>query len=120
MSFFKQNAADLDVAFAAGTGLEISVAASRVPSELNDVETIFADDRLARKLTYAGTSDEPGMERLRVLLDELPETHLRMRIRFLNGIRRSLLKKPSSSSKMLDISLTTSSPTPISMTCSRA
>jgi phage tail-like protein len=80
------NAADLDVVFAAGTGLEISVAASRVPSELNDVETIFADDRLARKVTYVGTSDAPGLERLRVLLDELPETHLRMRIRFLTAV----------------------------------
>ncbi|WLA69203.1 hypothetical protein [Bradyrhizobium diazoefficiens] len=76
------NAADLDVVFAAGTGLEICVAAGRGPSELNDIESIFADDRLARKVTYAGTSDAPGLERLRVLLDELPETHLRMRIRF--------------------------------------
>lgn len=76
------NAADLDVVFAAGTGLEISVAVGRGPSELNDIESIFDDDRLARKVTYAGTSDAPGLERLRVLLDELPETHLRMRIRF--------------------------------------
>ena len=73
---------NLDVVFGAGTSLEIGVAAGRAPSELSDVETIFADDRLARKVTYAGTSGEPGLENLRVLLDELPETYLRMRIRF--------------------------------------
>lgn len=80
------NAADLDVVFAVGTGLEICVAAGRTPFELNDVESIFADDRVARKVTYAGASDEPGTERVRVLLDELPETHLRMRIRFRNAV----------------------------------
>jgi phage tail-like protein len=76
------NAADLDVVFGDGTSLEIAVVASRRSSELGDIDTIFADNNLARKVTYAGNGGEPGLEKLRVLLDELPETHLRMRIRF--------------------------------------
>jgi hypothetical protein len=90
------NSADLDVVMAAGTAVEISVAATRDPSEIAQINRLFQrppEQRFAalndairwrqdRTTRYVAESDEPVREKLRVLLDGLTQTNLWLRVQF--------------------------------------
>jgi phage tail-like protein len=95
------NSADLDVVLAVGSAVEVTVAASRNAGEVEQINRIFADktlspaerfDRLERRITwrekrttvYLGQQGVSAPEKLRYLLDDLPESSIWLRVQCLS------------------------------------